>query len=1073
LYGIDSSAVGTVSVLEPQIDSFLDRQRTVFGYLNVVLILLGVAAVVTLITASIARLGNALLRSLTFTLLIWGCRYLFVLMDIPSSYLSGGIFDPAYYASAFGGGLAKSIGDLTLTSAALLLSTLVWLRHALSNYVPAGRWPRGIYGVLRWVAAASVAVLVFLLLRGFGAIVRSAVFDSSLKYTDPSLIIPSFELTLMVVNLFTISACLIVASVGLTSFLLSLLGGRRVAWVAASGLYVTCAVLFGAVQSHPLMDTEYRLIFGAGVLMYAGILRRTMPVGEVLTSPSSVLVLLGLSALLLYPQLDTRIRERDREHIEVFALEFVRPVDSWLRFAVKEALQSFGRDDVTRVLESGSPEETGRLALEIWARSSACREGYSCLFGIVDSRGEEISRFGIGNQNLPKVRWNAMDDAPYPGAVRVRQFGSGVNATKVYSGSVPIVSGGRTLARGYVVITAGQQTLFRGELPTFLRSTSPEDLRSFYRPVTVAEFRRGTLLASDPEIFPRRYALTETVTSTFADSTVTRFWGELTLGKERFEVLFVRGTEEEGQVIALCLPVQGTYWHLLNAVRMLIYYTLVVLIVLAVTLLIRWLSGKPYIPTFRDRLFVALLATAIVPLGVIAYYGKEFAEERMTEQTAGVLEQETGGVALQVSQALKEETRLIRSRQLDPATTEAIATAVDADFNVYIHNTLWATSRPELYAAGLLDGRLPGTVYAALVIEGERFFHQTENIGRFRYEVGYRAIYDEAGEVLAVVSVPTLYRQEELEAEILRQNAFLFGVYSFVLFAIVAVATTIASRIASPIHRLTEATRKVSQGDLDVTVGNEGIDGEIGELVRSFEAMTRDLKKQQQDLVRYERELAWKEMAKQVAHEIKNPLTPMKLSLQHLRQTYKDRVAHFDRIFEDVTKTVIDQIDTLSRIASEFSHFARMPKPTLEVCEINQIVGEALRLFEQEKRTTFEKVLGNGLPPIMADREELRRAFVNIIRNGIQAMGGSGRMVVRTERQNDAVCVRFRDFGPGIPEEIKPKLFEPNFSTKTEGMGLGLAIVKKTIDDLRGTIRLESAVGGGTEVTITIPSAPE
>ncbi|MDL1894001.1 two-component sensor histidine kinase, partial [Sphingobacteriales bacterium CHB3] len=204
-------------------------------------------------------------------------------------------------------------------------------------------------------------------------------------------------------------------------------------------------------------------------------------------------------------------------------------------------------------------------------------------------------------------------------------------------------------------------------------------------------------------------------------------------------------------------------------------------------------------------------------------------------------------------------------------------------------------------------------------------------------------------------------------------------------------------------------------------------------------------------------------------HEIKNPLTPMKLAIQHLRQTYRDKVENFDEIFEEISQMVIRQVDALGRIASEFSSFARMPSARLERCSINDIVREAAYLFEQDQKVEFSITLEQHLPPIMADREELRRAFINIIRNGIQAMDGEGRVEVSSADAGTDIEIRIRDFGCGIADDIRSKLFQPNFSTKTDGMGLGLAIVKKTIEDMNGSITIESIVNEGTTVIIRIP----
>jgi nitrogen fixation/metabolism regulation signal transduction histidine kinase len=290
-----------------------------------------------------------------------------------------------------------------------------------------------------------------------------------------------------------------------------------------------------------------------------------------------------------------------------------------------------------------------------------------------------------------------------------------------------------------------------------------------------------------------------------------------------------------------------------------------------------------------------------------------------------------------------------------------------------------------------------------------------------------------------------------------------------VLTLVLVMTTLLANRIAAPLQRLTALTRDVAAGDLQIAARLPRAEGEIGDLVHAFESMTLDLRASRDNLVQAERELAWKEMARQVAHEIKNPLTPMRLSIQHLRQTYRDRVPDFGEILDQVTRTVIEQIDTLSRIASEFSSFARMPLRILEACDVREVVTAAVQLFEQDVRVTFDVNTDANLPPLRADREELRRAFINIIRNGVQAMNGTGRMVITVTRETGRFRISFRDSGTGIPDELKSKLFQPNFSTKTDGMGLGLAIVKKTIDDLGGAVRIESEIGKGTTVIVELP----
>jgi nitrogen fixation/metabolism regulation signal transduction histidine kinase len=210
-------------------------------------------------------------------------------------------------------------------------------------------------------------------------------------------------------------------------------------------------------------------------------------------------------------------------------------------------------------------------------------------------------------------------------------------------------------------------------------------------------------------------------------------------------------------------------------------------------------------------------------------------------------------------------------------------------------------------------------------------------------------------------------------------------------------------------------------------------------------------------------------MAKQVAHEIKNPLTPIKLSIQHLVQAYRQGAKDFGDILQRVSQTVVEQIDVLTRIASEFSNFARMPERRFERVDMNQLLKETITLFNEVQGIEFRSTLAEMPAVVVADRDELRRVFINIVRNSVQAMEGGGVIDVELNVERQVCTIRIRDTGGGIPEEIQSKVFQPNFSTKTDGMGLGLAITQKVIDDLSGTISLESKVGRGTTVEMNIP----
>jgi nitrogen fixation/metabolism regulation signal transduction histidine kinase len=270
---------------------------------------------------------------------------------------------------------------------------------------------------------------------------------------------------------------------------------------------------------------------------------------------------------------------------------------------------------------------------------------------------------------------------------------------------------------------------------------------------------------------------------------------------------------------------------------------------------------------------------------------------------------------------------------------------------------------------------------------------------------------------------------------------------------------------------------------------------EVGELIETFNAMRHQLDESRRKLAQQERELAWREMARQVAHEIKNPLTPMKLSVQHLRRAHREGggggaggdggAGRFAALLDRITGTLIEQIDALTRIANEFSSFARLPSRHLSRLDLNAVIREAAALIGEEEHAHVALALADDPLPVVADREELRRVYINLLKNALQAMleDERGTVTVRTERRaprpgattgaGEWVFSAVRDTGTGIPEEVREKVFQPNFSTKTSGMGLGLAITKKAIEDLQGEIGFETEVGVGTTFFVRLPLAEE
>jgi nitrogen fixation/metabolism regulation signal transduction histidine kinase len=279
-----------------------------------------------------------------------------------------------------------------------------------------------------------------------------------------------------------------------------------------------------------------------------------------------------------------------------------------------------------------------------------------------------------------------------------------------------------------------------------------------------------------------------------------------------------------------------------------------------------------------------------------------------------------------------------------------------------------------------------------------------------------------------------------------------------------------AERIADPVNRLTRATRRIARGDLDARIVTSSAD-ELRRLVDAFNGMAADLQRQRVELERSNRLAAWADMARQVAHDIKNPLTPIQLSAEHLRRVSHDRGDPLGPVLDSCVDTILSQVRLLRQISSEFSSFASHPVARLAPTSVNDVVEEVLAPYRSAPagRVTMTTRLAGGLPSLSLDRTLLGRALVNIVENALHAMPGGGTLTVSTALEGGEVAVEVADTGVGMDEDARARLFEPYFSTRASGTGLGLTIAKRNVELNRGTIGVESAPGRGTTVRLAFP----
>lgn len=310
---------------------------------------------------------------------------------------------------------------------------------------------------------------------------------------------------------------------------------------------------------------------------------------------------------------------------------------------------------------------------------------------------------------------------------------------------------------------------------------------------------------------------------------------------------------------------------------------------------------------------------------------------------------------------------------------------------------------------------------------------------------------------------------EDILATVTELRQVLFVATILILAGILIWTWILSQTIAGPVKKLTAITNEIARGNLEIRVPVETHD-EIGLLASSFNHMAEDLAASREKLVKAEKEAAWREMARQVAHEIKNPLTPMQLSVELLQKARADQSGEFPKIFEQTTATILRQIDSLRRIASDFSAFAGVPRRNPKKIAVLELLKECLALYTgwiHQKQATIEQEGEDG--EVFADREELRRLLINLLDNALEALPQGGKIRIESKQEKGFLELQIADGGPGIPAEIRERLFEPYFSTKTTGTGLGLAICHRIVSELGGTIHIDSEAGKGTTVRVGLP----
>jgi two-component system nitrogen regulation sensor histidine kinase NtrY len=1046
--------IGLVNFLKPTLSNHIKSIGGVASSIQAALFLVGYILLWFTIYLNIKKINSRLIRLSIYIFYISLFRVFLFVFDLPNKILSGGLTDPDYFSSKFGYGIAGSPIDFFITAIMLLIICLIVYKYSV-EFFPSDKFnnKRNAIGLL-----ALFVILFLILLRGFGAALNSVVFDSTLRYFRDVSLIPNTPIFVMEINILLLGICSVLISVAIIH--LSLKVAKRATerkiiliFLVLFLVYQFAGVVFDIVQKQPQGTPFIRILYITSIFLFTYYVYFNSKVFLNFIYIAFIGSILSISLLNYYNS------ELQRESLKTTASKLIRPSEPHIKNLISEMFRRWRSAESIKNIFTDDANNYDAKAFKLWIESAIYEQGISSEINFLDSSKNYLGGYGFNFDSYYRADW---DKFAIPNE-SVSLFSESLlfSDSKIIRGIGQIRDSSKLL--GYLEISV----LF--DVDIFELRNSPEFIsgnKDIVNPeveledLAIFDFHDGELINELSDFTLSDEEKQELITVPFTDQ--NEAWLSIPLKGEMHRIYLTKNNQLNFErILAVALKDREVSWNLYDFFKVFFIHSLTIIAVLILFIIWGVSESRIIKLTFRTRLLFAFILVSIVPLILLASYFRLLTEEKNTTAKEYKLGKRAFSIESYINDYIANST--INSIEIFNKANRDLG----VDFSIFDGQNLVYSTVTKYYQVGLLPETINPIAYNELIILGGKEYVAEEQIEDYKFSsFYYRGIIGSEEYIYKVSDVfnPILLPLSDIEISI-----FLFGSYSLAVILIVILSTILANQIASPIRNLTNATRSVGSGDLNIELYNNSR-GEIGQLVRGFNLMVRELKKSQAELAEIERETAWKEFARQVAHEIKNPLTPMKLSVQQLSAAHKDNSPKFNEIFEKVTQTLISQIETLKNIATEFSSFARMPKINVEIIDLNRALNNAVNLFSEENVNIVIKGSFTN-PKVVADIDQTTRTIINLIRNSIQA-GATIITCSLLENENFNI-VKIEDNGHGISQSIVEKVFDSNFTTKKEGMGIGLSLAKKYLENINGTIKIEKTSEEGTIILLSFPKAAE
>ena len=462
--------------------------------------------------------------------------------------------------------------------------------------------------------------------------------------------------------------------------------------------------------------------------------------------------------------------------------------------------------------------------------------------------------------------------------------------------------------------------------------------------------------------------------------------------------------------------------------------------------------------------FIPLLLVSIITLG--------FVNKNYEQSLVNRFINDSDKLAAIISSRTIFQDRISKASATELLLESDLTRVEQLDINVYsTKGVLISTNQPEVYRKGILSNYIDPTAIASLLESRNQYTITNQQVGDLSYRSIYRLIrVPGTGGIAGIVHLPFFESKEDISKQISTYLKTILNIFSIGFIILLLISYVVAYYLTFPLKLITQGIKKTGLYDNEPILWESS--DEIGRLVQEYNSMLVKLDDSKLILANSEKESAWREMARQVAHEIKNPLTPMKLKLQYLLQRIESNATKpSDEELKQSFRTILTQIDSLSEIASSFSSFYKLPELTLEKVEVNNLVKDLAALHQQQENTLIQTNVPVTATFILADQTMIVNILNNLLLNAIQSIPDKRNMQIQinVSQKLDRVLIEVKDNGSGIPPELREKIFVPYFSTKYSGSGIGLALAKRLVEDMKGVIWFETSLDAGTSFYIEMP----